>query len=446
MINRIHYKGRKTLRRLICLFTVLVLGVATTPALHLNRRGLSGWPPPPEERYDVFVELAAAAAELDDAALVGQLLVIGLDGRSMSDAVRRRLDELRPAGVILFGRNLSDPEQTAEFNTELQGTAAELGLPGLLIAVDQEGGRVRRLKSGYTPIPAMAELPGAADETGARRIGEVIGRELRAVGFNWNLAPVVDVLTNPDNPGIGDRAFSGDPAVVARYAVALAEGLNAAGAACCAKHFPGKGEAARDAHYDLPLIDVDAEHLDEYEWPPFRSLLADNHPARAAMVSHVVIPTLDPELPASLSPAVYRALRSAIGFDGVAVTDDLEMGAIVNDYAVGGAARMAVIAGADLVLVCHDGGRMIAARDALQEALADGELEREELVRRVVRVWALKLALGLPLPGIIDYDHAREELYLRRGLDPAPLVEPPPLSVCGSAEHRRIVREALGGG
>lgn len=441
--------GRKKLKRWLILIVLLALGTGLTLALWPNRRNLSGWEPtPPAERRDVFLELEKTALELTDEELIGQLLVVGLDGTSLHEGTLRRLSELRPAGVILFGRNIQNPAQLRALTSGLQEAVTELGLPGLLVAVDQEGGRVRRLKHGFSYVPPMASLPERTDLDGAFVVGRVLGRELAAVGCNWNLAPVVDVLTNPANPGIGDRAFSGDPDVVAVYGAALADGLNAAGVACCAKHFPGKGEASLDAHYDLPVIPVDDTHLRNYEWPPFTALLADNHPARAAMVSHVVIPVLDDFLPASLSPAAYRALRAEIGFDGPAITDDLEMGAIVEDYAVGGAARMAIAAGADLALVCHDGAAMTAARRALLEALESGEVTREALARKVVRVWALKLALGLPLPGLADYETAFDDLYTRRGLDPgaarAVREASPELDVCGSAEHRRELEAALG--
>jgi beta-N-acetylhexosaminidase len=217
--------------------------------------------------------------------------------------------------------------------------------------------------------------------------------------------------------------------------------------AVCAKHFPGKGEAAVDAHYDLPVIAVDSEHLEAYEWPPFRALLTDGQWLKAAMVSHVVIPVLDPEKPASLSPAAYDALRGDIGFDGVAVTDDLEMGAIVKNYGLPEAAVMALGAGADLVLICHTAAQMTGARDAVLAALKDGGLEREMLRRHVLRVWLFKLALGLPLPGLADYDRAFEEVCLRLGLDPVErrslLDNPPDVSVCGSAEHRALLYAAL---
>jgi beta-N-acetylhexosaminidase len=400
-----------------------------------------------EEHYDLRGELYECVGGLTDEELVGQLFVIGIEGRSLNASTEERLAGLRPAGVILFARNVGGAAQVLELTGALQAGAAELGLPGLLIAVDQEGGRVRRLKDGFTYIPAMGELPGRSDPSGAETLGGVIGRELAAVGCNWNLAPVVDVLTNPSNPGIGDRSFSSDPAVVSEYAAAVARGILTSGVAVCAKHFPGKGEAALDAHYDLPVIDVDREHLEVYEWPPFRALLAEGRWLKAAMVSHVVVPALDSDLPASLSPAAYDALRGEVGFDGVVVTDDMEMGAIVKNYGLPEAAVMALGAGADLVLVCHTASEMTGARDAVLEALKDGGLERDSLRRRVLRVWLFKLALGLPLPAFADYDRAFDELCLRLGWEPAErrgvLDNPPDVSVCGSDGHRALVEDAL---
>jgi len=434
----------------VVLFTAvtLLLAAALVLAFLPNRLGFGPYAGGiVEEHYDVRNALFERIGELSDEELVGQLFVVGIDGLTLDDALVERLTELRPAGVILFARNIADAAQLRELTGALQAEAAELGLPGLLIAVDQEGGRVRRLKDGFTAIPAMGELPGRTDPAGAETVGEVIGRELAAVGFNWNLAPVVDVLTNPSNPGIGDRSFSSDPQVVCEYAAAVARGILASGVAVCAKHFPGKGEAAVDAHYDLPVINVDREHLEAYEWPPFRALLTDAQWLKAAMVSHVVVPTLDPDLPASLSPAVYDALRGEIGFDGVAVTDDLEMGAIVKNYGLPEAAVKALGAGADLVLVCHTAAQMTGARDAVLSALKEGGLERDSLRRHVLRVWLFKLALGLPLPGFSDYDRAFGELCLRLGLNPLErrrlLDNPPDVSACGSAEHRSLMDGAL---
>ncbi|MCD4733691.1 hypothetical protein K8R78_05580, partial [bacterium] len=193
-------------------------------------------------------------------------------------------------------------------------------------------------------------------------------------------------------------------------------------------------------------ISVDREHLEKYEWPPFRALLGENQPRRGALVSHVVIPELDDELPATLSPAAYAVLRSEIGFDGVAVTDDLEMGAIVKNYGLGEAGRMAISAGADILLICHQLDRMLAARNALLTALEEETLSREELARHGVRVLLLKLSLRLPIPGLAEYDHAFTQFCDYHNLDPVEqrslLAKPPPLSVCGSTEHAAMLRDA----
>ncbi len=426
----------------------LLLGVGVVLAFLPNRLGFDR---PGEElvegHYDVRGALYDCIRGLTDEELVGQLFVIGIDGEVLSAPMEDRLAELRPAGVILFARNIGDADQLQELTGAIQAKAAELGLAGLLIAIDQEGGRVRRLRDGFTAIPPMGELPGKTDLAGAEMIGGVIGQELAAVGCNWNLAPVVDVLTNPANPGIGDRSFSADPEVVSEYASALARGLLSAGVAVCVKHFPGKGEASRDAHYDLPVINVDREHLERYEWPPFHALLAEEQWLKAAMVSHVVIPALDPGLPATLSPAAYDAIRGEIGFDGVVVTDDMEMGAIIKNYGLSEAVVMALESGADLVLVCHTASEMTEARNAVLAAVENGELERDSLHRHVLRTWLFKLALGLPLPRFADYEYAFGELCLRLGLDPVErkllLDNPPDVSVCGSAEHRTLVDDVL---
>ncbi len=319
---------------------------------------------------------------------VAGLLCVGFDGTSPSPEV---LELIRRGvgGVILFARNLVDAEQVAALVGALKRAA---GRP-LLISIDQEGGRVARLRAGhgFTELPPMRRLGEAGDERLAFDLGALLGRELRAVGIDQDYAPVVDVDTNPRNPVIGDRAFSADPERVGRLGAALARGLQSAGVAACAKHFPGHGDTSQDSHLVLPRLPHPLERLRSVELPPFTALARAG--VAAVMTAHVVFEPLDPVRPATLSPPVLRLLRETCGFEGACVSDDLEMGAISATVAIEEAAPGAVAAGVDQLLVCRTPALQHRAIDALRRAVEGGQLpaarlgEASRQVARLLR-WA----------------------------------------------------------
>jgi beta-N-acetylhexosaminidase len=319
---------------------------------------------------------------------VAALLCVGFHGTSPSPEV---LELIRRgvSGVILFSRNLVEASQVAELTGALKRAA---GRP-LLIAIDQEGGRVARLRAaqGFTELPPMRRLGELGDERLAFAAGALLGRELRAVGIDQDYAPVVDVDTNPLNPVIGDRAFSREPAAVARLGAALARGLQSAGVAACAKHFPGHGDTSQDSHRELPRLTHPLARLEAVELPPFTALARSG--VAAVMTAHVVLEPLDPVRPATLSPAVLRLLRDTCGFDGACVSDDLEMKGISDHFPLEEAAPGALAAGVDQLLVCHTAALQHRAIDLVRAAVEAGRIPRARLAeagRRVARLmgWA----------------------------------------------------------
>lgn len=323
------------------------------------------------------------------AAPLARLVCAGFHGTTPSGEILG-LIRRGVGGVILFGRNVESPEQVAALVHGLKSAAA----PGrLVVAIDQEGGRVARLRDGFTPVPAMATIGRSDDAALAEQIGSVLGAELRAVGIDLDLAPVLDVDTNPANPVIGDRAFGGDPGLVARLGVALALGIQAAGVAACGKHFPGHGDTAADSHAELPRLRHAMERLGRVELPPFAA--AAEAGVAAIMAAHVVAEAIDPGAPATLSEAAIRGvLRGRLGFAGLVVSDDLEMGAITRHLSVPEAAVRAVAAGVDLLTVCHSADRVHACVDALEAAAArdDGFAARAEEARARVAAFAARWA------------------------------------------------------
>ncbi len=322
---------------------------------------------------------------------VAALLCVGFHGKTPSpevlELVRRGV-----SGVILFSRNVESAEQVAELTAALKRAA---GRP-LLVAIDQEGGRVARLRApqGFTELPPMRAIGAAGDDRLAFEVGAMLGRELRAVGIDQDYAPVVDVDTNPANPVIGDRSFSRDPGAVGRLGAALALGLQAEGVAACAKHFPGHGDTSQDSHVDLPRLPHALERLRRVELLPFRALAQAG--VAAVMTAHVVFEPLDRLRPATLAPSVLRLLREELGFQGCCVSDDLEMKAVAEHYPLEEAAPGAIAAGVDQLLVCHHADLQAKAIDLVREAVEAGTISRERLAEARARVERLLRYAGPP--------------------------------------------------
>ncbi|GEJ57599.1 beta-N-acetylhexosaminidase [Anaeromyxobacter diazotrophicus] len=318
-----------------------------------------------------------------DAEVAG-LFSVGFQGTTPSPEV---LELLRRGvyGVILFARNVVDAEQVAELVAALKHAA---GRP-LLVSIDQEGGRVARLRSpqGFTELPPMRAIGHTGDAEVAFAAGALLGRELRAVGIDQDYAPVVDVDTNPQNPVIGDRSFSRDPEAVGRLGVALARGLQSEGVAACAKHFPGHGDTSQDSHRDLPRLPHELARLRAVELVPFRALAEAG--VASVMTAHVVFDALDARRPATMSAPVLRLLREACGYQGCVISDDLEMKAVAEHFPLEEAVPEALAAGVDALLVCHEAPVQHRAIDLARAAVERGQVSRERLAEARRRVAAL---------------------------------------------------------
>jgi beta-N-acetylhexosaminidase len=324
---------------------------------------------------------------MDTDRLASRCLMVGLPGPMLDPETAEKLESLKPAGVVLFGRNLVDPGPTREL---LDRCAVILG-EATLLAVDQEGGRVSRLERWIGPTPSASRLASAGPET-VRAFGRATGCALRSIGFNLDFAPVVDLSPPGAANGIADRAFDTTPDAVSRLAREFLEGLQGEGVAGCLKHFPGLGDSSVDSHHVLPTVARDRSALDASDLVPFRQLLGL---APCVMVGHGHYPAFDETpLPATCSPSIVSdLLRRDLGFGGVIVSDDMEMGAISERDADGAAAVEALTAGCDLLLYCSDLDKARDAASALTRA-ADGDpalgdrLERSAArVERFARAW-----------------------------------------------------------
>jgi beta-N-acetylhexosaminidase len=313
---------------------------------------------------------------------IGQLLIGSFPGATIPPELRSLAREFQLGGVILFARNIEGPEQVAELSHDIQSLASETPL---WVSVDQEGGRVARLRAPFTEWPPMAVLGRAGDVTLASRFAAALARELKVVGITLDYAPVLDILTNPKNPVIGDRALADDAAMVGKLGAAIVRGLQDNGVAACGKHFPGHGDTSADSHFELPLVEHPPDRIRRVESVPFREAIAAN--VAFIMTAHVLVPSIDEEKPATLSRRiVYDLLRDELGFEGVILSDDLEMKAIAATYSVSDAAVQAIAAGCDALLICAGHVDVqVAALEALVHAVEDGQIPYKRLENALTR-------------------------------------------------------------
>ena len=331
---------------------------------------------------------------------IGQLIMFGFHSTTLDEHARSLIRDHRVGNVILFARNAADPEQIFQLNQSLQELAeAELGVP-LFISIDQEGGMVTRIKHGATFFPGAMTTTASGDPASAHQIGLHMGRELHALGINMNLAPVLDTNNNPHNPVIGVRSYSDDPNVVGTYGSAFVTGLQEHVLAT-AKHFPGHGDTHVDSHLALPTIDADKARLETLELIPFKQAIAAG--LKVVMSSHINFSAINENgLPCTLSHnCLTNLLRQELKFDGLIITDCMQMKAIQHHYTTPEGALMAIQAGADLVCISHDSDLQIAAVRRIRAAVDSGELPMDVLDDRVARVLAFKSKL-LPVPSAYE--------------------------------------------
>lgn len=326
---------------------------------------------------------------------VGQLLIVHFMGHEVNEEAKALVQEAHVGGIIYFiaSNGLTSPEQVKRLSADLQSLAKT----PLFIAIDQEGGRVTRLKEGFTQLPHNWDVGQTGDPDAAEKIAALSSRELTSVGINMNMAPVVDVNSNPENPVIGKRSFSDDPVQVALFGKAALKGYREGDVIAVLKHFPGHGDTSVDSHYGLPVVDRSLEDLEAIELYPFRELAGE---AQAIMTAHIVVPALDPDNAATFSPTILQGLlREKMGFNGIIISDSLLMkGALLQAGTLENAAIKAFNAGCDLLIVAGgfskeslpQASAMMSVHKALVEAVRDGRISEERLDASVERILRLK--------------------------------------------------------
>lgn len=335
----------------------------------------------PEQKVDKLV------ANMSDADKVGQLLMIGIHGTTLNDDAKFMLNEYRVGGIILFDRNMESKDQVKTLITDINKAGKSAGLTPLFLGIDQEGGAVARMDDKLIKVPPAEEV-GKMPVEQAVSLAKQSGAELKDLGFNINFAPVADLgLTY-------GRSYSTSPDEVVRYAGAVGKAYDEAGLWYSYKHFPGIGKIDVDLHADTSIIPVSKETLLSEDTKVFIDLIKQSKPnTYTIMVSHAMYPQIDPDHPASLSKAIITDwLRKDIGYNGVVVTDDMDMGALANHYTFGDMAVQSILAGSDILLVCHEYEHMQEAYNGLMKAVKDGRISKERLDESVKRILLMKMS------------------------------------------------------
>ena len=338
----------------------------------------------PEQKVDKLV------ANMSDADKVGQLMMIGIHGKSLNDDAKFMLNEYRVGGIILFDRNMESKDQVKTLITDINKAGKSAGLTPLFLGIDQEGGAVARMDDKLIKVPPAEEV-GKEPVEQAAALAKEVGTELKELGFNINFAPVADLgLTY-------GRSYSTNPDEVVRYASAVGKSYDEAGLWYSYKHFPGIGKTDVDLHADTSIVPVSKETLLSEDTKVFVDLIKQSKPnTYTIMVSHAMYPQIDPDHPSSLSKAIITDwLRKDMGYNGVVVTDDMDMGALAKHYTFGDMAVQSILAGSDILLVCHEYEHMQEAYNGLMKAVKDGRISKERLDESVKRILLMKISRGM---------------------------------------------------
>lgn len=338
----------------------------------------------PEQKVDKLV------ANMSDADKVGQLMMIGIHGKSLNDDAKFMLNEYRVGGIILFDRNMESKDQVKTLITDINKAGKSAGLTPLFLGIDQEGGAVARMDDKLIKVPPAEEV-GKEPVEQAAALAKEVGTELKDLGFNINLAPVADLgLTY-------GRSYSTNPDEVVRYASAVGKSYDEAGLWYSYKHFPGIGKTDVDLHADTSIVPVSKETLLSEDTKVFVDLIKQSKPnTYTIMVSHAMYPQIDPDHPSSLSKTIITDwLRKDMGYNGVVVTDDMDMGALAKHYTFGDMAVQSILAGSDILLVCHEYEHMQEAYNGLMKAVKDGRISKERLDESVKRILLMKMSRGM---------------------------------------------------
>jgi beta-N-acetylhexosaminidase len=328
-----------------------------------------------------------------DEQLAGQRLMVGFEGTALNQDLKFLINRLKIGGIILFAINIESPDQIKDLCRSIQDYARTCRQPPLFIAVDQEGGQVARLKEPFTIFPGNPHMKSEED---AVRFAEITATELNQVGINMNMAPVMDVSPEGSGGIMAGRTFGDNPAWVSRLGVKVIEHLQLNNIMAVAKHFPGIGRTALDSHLDMPVLHDDLSMMEQFDLIPFEAGIRNG--VSGVMLSHIFYSQLDPQWPASLSPQIAKnLLRKQMQFNGLVLTDDLDMGAITKHYDIQTAVHQILAADIDLTLICHKGPSIEIAFEEMAKEITDSPAIKARGIESVERIIKAKRKyIGMP--------------------------------------------------
>ena len=386
----------KLLKKIIIIVTLLALPFFTFAGCNtLDNEGI----PPKEDKDDERkddkeeeIKRDPIKEKIDSMTIdekIGQLFMVGIDGPSVDENTKKLIEKYNVGGIILFKRNIKDKDQLLGLINDIKAlNSKEKNIP-LFFSVDEEGGRVTRLPDEITKLPSSKVIGSKKDEDFAYKVGELIGNRVSMFGFNMALTPVLDINSNPKNPVIGDRSFGDNEEVVSSLGIQEMLGIKSKNVIPVIKHFPGHGDTLVDSHIGLPLVNHDLGRLNDFELLPFKNAIEND--ADVTMIAHILLPKIDPENPSTLSKIVIdHILRNDLNFRGVVMSDDLTMGAIIENYSIDEATSKALFAGNDILTVCHGYENIISSIEGIKRGLEIGEIEESRIEDSVYRILKLK--------------------------------------------------------
>jgi len=319
---------------------------------------------------------------------IGQLIIVGFEGKTINEEAINSIDRLKVGGFILFSRNIEDEVQTLKLLDDLKVANSNNDIP-LFLAIDEEGGRVSRLPKSFEKLPEAMKIGNKNNKELSYEFGNILGERVRLLGFNINFAPVLDINSNPKNPVIGTRAFGTTIDQVIDNGIEVMLGIRNTGVIPAVKHFPGHGDTDVDSHINLPKVEKTIEELKDLEIRPFR--VAIEKDVEMIMVAHIMYPQIDKDYPATMSKRIIQELlREKLKYDGIIVSDDMTMGAIIENYTLEDGVLSFIRAGGDIALICHGKENPKKAIEKIIEAVNAGDLNEEEIDKKVFRILALK--------------------------------------------------------
>ena len=319
---------------------------------------------------------------------IGQLLIIGFEGSIINDYNIKMIEEYKVGGFILFSRNIIEENQLLDLVNNLKVENNHNSVP-LFISIDEEGGKVSRLPNTYKKLPELKSIGDSNNPVLSYEYGQLLGNRLKLLGINLNFAPVLDINSNPNNPVIGNRAFGNTVDLVIDNGIPLFKGIESTGVIPAVKHFPGHGDTLVDSHIDLPIVYKSLDQLEQLELKPFKRAIEED--VDMIMVAHILFPELDDLYPATMSKSILMdLLRKDLAYNGVIISDDITMGAILENYSIEQASLNFLKAGGDIVLICHGEDNPIAVIQFIKDSIKNGDIRVEDIDEKVYRILTLK--------------------------------------------------------